>query len=144
MWKPAAAAILMMAGATAHAQQQQSPIENLDKTISELAQEGYEIKAAEGLSGDIPKFVLQKTESIIICQSTFQLEKKTVSNLGRGAGKGLEINRKPSIHGKAGQMNQEKRDGGWIDAVVGVIIVAGSGAVRRAVRAQHASSVLLD
>jgi hypothetical protein len=73
MWKPAAAAILMMAGATAHAQQQQSPIENLDKTISELAQEGYEIKAAEGLSGDIPKFVLQKAESIIICQINFSI-----------------------------------------------------------------------
>jgi hypothetical protein len=64
MWKPAAAVIIVtMAGATAHAQQQQSPIENLDKTISELAQEGYEIKAAENLSGDIPKFVLQKAES---------------------------------------------------------------------------------
>ena len=53
MWKPAAAVIIVtMAGATAHAQQQQSPIENLDKTISELAQEGYEVKAAENLSGD--------------------------------------------------------------------------------------------
>jgi hypothetical protein len=72
MWKPAAAVIIMtMAGAMAHAQQQQSPIENLDKTISELAQEGYEIKAAENLSGDIPKFVLQKAESIIICQINF-------------------------------------------------------------------------
>ena len=69
MWKPAAAVIFVtMAEATAHAQQQQSPIENLDKTISELAQEGYEIKAAEGLSGDIPKFVLHKAKSIIICQ----------------------------------------------------------------------------
>ena len=72
MWKPAAAVIIAtMAGATAHAQQQQSPIENLDKTISELAREGYEIKAAEGLSADIPKFVLQKGESIIICQINF-------------------------------------------------------------------------
>ena len=53
MWKPAAAVIIVtMAGATAHAQQQQSPIENLDKTISELAQEGYEIKAAEDISGN--------------------------------------------------------------------------------------------
>jgi hypothetical protein len=86
----------------------------------------------------------RKQKVSLSVKTTFQLEKKTVSNLGRGAGKGLEINRKPSIHGKAGQMNQEKRDGGWIDAVVGVIIVAGSGAVRRAVRAQHASSVLLD
>jgi hypothetical protein len=60
MWKPAAAVIIAtMAGATAHAQQQQSPIENLDKTISELAREGYEVRAAEGLSADIPKFVLQ-------------------------------------------------------------------------------------
>jgi hypothetical protein len=42
-----------------------SPIENLDKTISELAREGYEIKAAEGLSADIPKFVLQKSETVI-------------------------------------------------------------------------------
>jgi hypothetical protein len=92
MWKPAAAVIFVtIAGATAHAQQQQSPIENLDKTISELAQEGYEIRAAEGLSGDIPKFVLQKAESIVICQSTFQLEKRTVSYLGRGAGDELEI-----------------------------------------------------
>jgi hypothetical protein len=74
MWKPAAAVIFVtMAGAMAHAQQQQSPIENLDKTISELAQEGYEIKAAEGLSGDIPKFVLQKAGSIIICQINFSI-----------------------------------------------------------------------
>jgi hypothetical protein len=74
MWKPAAAVtILTMAGATAHAQQQQSPIQNLDKTISELAREGYEIKAAEGLSGDIPKFVLQKAESILICQINFSI-----------------------------------------------------------------------
>jgi hypothetical protein len=72
MWKPAAAVIIVtMAGATAHAQQQQSPIENLDKTISELAQEGYEIKAAEDLSENVPKFVLQKAESIIICQINF-------------------------------------------------------------------------
>jgi hypothetical protein len=72
MWKPAAAvAILTMSGATAHAQQQQSPIENLDKTISQLAQEAYEIKAAEDLSKDMPKFVLQKEESIVICQINF-------------------------------------------------------------------------
>ena len=72
MWKPAAAVIIVtMAGATAHAQQQQSPIENLNKTISDLAQEVYEIKAAEDLSGNIPKFVLQKAESIIICQINF-------------------------------------------------------------------------
>ena len=72
MWKPAATVIIVtMAGATAYAQQQESPIENLDKTISELAQEGYEIKAAENLSGDIPKFVLQKVGSIIICQINF-------------------------------------------------------------------------
>ena len=72
MWKAAAVVIIMtMAGATAHAQQQQSPIENLDKSISELAQEGYEIKAAEDLSENVPKFVLQKAESIIICQINF-------------------------------------------------------------------------
>jgi hypothetical protein len=72
MWKPAAAVtILTMAGATAHAQQQQAPIEKLDKTISQLAQEGYEIKAAEDLSEDMPKFVLQKGESIVICQISF-------------------------------------------------------------------------
>ena len=72
MWKAAAAVIIVtMAGATAHAQQQQSPIENLDKTISELTQEGYEIKAAEDISGNIPKFVLQKAESIVICQINF-------------------------------------------------------------------------
>jgi len=70
MWKAAAVVIIMtMAGAMAHAQQQQSPIENLDKTISELAQEGYEIKAAEDLSEEMPKFVLQKAESIIICHN---------------------------------------------------------------------------
>jgi hypothetical protein len=72
MWKPAAAVIIVtIAEAVAHAQQQQSPIENLDKTMSELAQEGYEIKAAEDLSEDMPKFVLQKAESIIICQMNF-------------------------------------------------------------------------
>ena len=72
MWKPAAAVVLVtMAGATAYGQQQKSPIENLGKTISELAQEGYEIKAAEDLSADMPKFVLQKAESIIICQINF-------------------------------------------------------------------------
>ena len=72
MWKPAAAVIIVtMAGATAHAQQQQSPIENLDKSLSELAQEGYEIKAAEDLSEDVPKFVLQKAGSIVICQINF-------------------------------------------------------------------------
>ena len=72
MWKPAAAVLVVtMVGATALAQQQQSAIENLEKTISELAQEGYEIKAAENLSGDIPKFVLQKAESIVICQINF-------------------------------------------------------------------------
>jgi len=62
--------VVMMAGSMAFGQQQ-SPIENLDKTISQLAQEGYEIKAAEALSGDTPKFVLQKEESIIICQINF-------------------------------------------------------------------------
>ena len=72
MWKPAAVVtIVTMTGAMAHAQQQQSPIENLDKTISELAQEGYEIKAAEDLSEEMPKFVLQKADSIIICQINF-------------------------------------------------------------------------
>jgi hypothetical protein len=51
MWKPAAAVMVVtMAGATAFAQQQPSPIQNLDKTISELAQEGYEIKAVNDLS----------------------------------------------------------------------------------------------
>ena len=55
MWKAAAPVIFVtMAGGTAHAQQQHTPIDNLDGTISELAQEDYEIKAAEGLSGDIP------------------------------------------------------------------------------------------
>ena len=72
MWKPAAAVIIAtMAGATAHAQQQQSAIETLGKTMSDLAKEGYEIKAAEDLSGDLPKFVLQKAESIVICQINF-------------------------------------------------------------------------
>ncbi len=72
MWKGVAAAIIMtVAGATADAQQQRSPIENLDKTMSDLAKEGYEIKAAEDLSEDMPKFVLQKAESIVICQINF-------------------------------------------------------------------------
>ena len=72
MWKPAAVVMVVtMAGATAFAQQQPSPIEDLDKTISELAQESYEIKAAEDLSENTPKFVLQKAESIIICQINF-------------------------------------------------------------------------
>ena len=72
MWKPAAAVIIAtMAGGTAHAQQQQSPIETVDKSISDLAQEGYEIKAAEDLSAEMPKFVLQKAESIVICQINF-------------------------------------------------------------------------
>ena len=72
MWKGVAAAIITtVAGATADAQQQRSPIENLDKTMSDLAKEGYEIRAAEDLSGDMPKFVLQKAESIIICQINF-------------------------------------------------------------------------
>ena len=72
MWKAAAVVIIVtVAGATAHAQQQRSAIETLSKTMSDLAKEGYEIKAAEGLSGDIPKFVLQKAESIVICQIDF-------------------------------------------------------------------------
>ena len=72
MWKPAAAAIFVtVAGATAHAQQQPSAIETLDRTMSDLAKEGYEIKATEDLSEEMPKFVLQKAESIIICQINF-------------------------------------------------------------------------
>ena len=72
MWKAAAVLILVtVAGATAHAQQQQSAMETLGKTMSDLAKEGYEIKAAEDLSGDLPKFVLQKAESIVICQINF-------------------------------------------------------------------------
>jgi hypothetical protein len=72
MWKAAVVVtIVTVAGAAAHAQQQQSAIETLDKTMSDLANEGYEIKAAEDLSGDIPKFVLQKAESIVICQINF-------------------------------------------------------------------------
>jgi hypothetical protein len=72
MWKAASVVIIVtVAGATAHAQQQQSAIETLDRTMSELAKEGYEIKAAEDLSGDLPKFVLQKAESIVICQINF-------------------------------------------------------------------------
>jgi hypothetical protein len=71
MWKAAAVvAMVTVAGAAAHAQQQQSAIETFEKTMSDLAREGYEIKAAEDLSGDMPKFVLQKAESIVICQIT--------------------------------------------------------------------------
>lgn len=72
MWNAAAVVIIVtIAGATAHAQQQQSAIETLDKTMSDLAKDGYEIKAAEELSGDLPKFVLQKAESIVICQINY-------------------------------------------------------------------------
>jgi hypothetical protein len=39
----------------------------------------------------MPKFVLQKEESIVICQINSQMEKKTVSSLGRGGDDGLEI-----------------------------------------------------
>jgi hypothetical protein len=92
----------------------------------------------------MPKFALQKAGASLSAKLTFQMQKKTVSNLGRGAGDGLESNRKPKILGQAGQMNQEKRAGGGIDDVVGGIIVRGHGSVRRAVRAQHTSSILLD
>ena len=72
MWKGiAVATAVTLAGATAYAQQQQSPIMEVDKTITELAEEGYEIKAADDLSEDIPKFILQKEGSIIICQISF-------------------------------------------------------------------------
>jgi hypothetical protein len=65
MWKAAAVVIFVSAaGATAHAQQQQSAIETLGKSMWDLAKEGYVIKAAEDLSGDLPKFVLQKADSI--------------------------------------------------------------------------------
>jgi hypothetical protein len=50
MWKPAAAVIRDHGGSDGSRSTAQSLIETLDKTISELAQEGYEIKAAEGLS----------------------------------------------------------------------------------------------
>jgi hypothetical protein len=86
----------------------------------------------------------RKQEVSLSAKLTFQMEKKTVSNLGRGAGDGLESNRKPKILGQAGQMNQEKRAGGGIDDVVGGIIVRGHGSVRRTMRAQHTSSILLD
>ena len=97
MWKPAAAVIIVtMAGATAHAQQQQSPIENLDKTISELAQEGYEIKAAEDLSGIYRNLFCRKQKVSLFAKLTSQMEKKTVSSLGRGGGDGLNqaVNRR--------------------------------------------------
>ena len=72
MRKVAAVVVLVtVAGPTANAQQQQAAIETLGKTMSDLAREGYEIKAAEDLSGDLPKFVLQKAESIVICQINF-------------------------------------------------------------------------
>jgi hypothetical protein len=48
--------------------------ENLDKTISELAQEGYEIKAAEGLSALIYlNLFCRKAKSMIICQTNFSI-----------------------------------------------------------------------
>ena len=95
MWKPAAAVIIVtLAGATAHAQQQQSHQLRISIRPYQSLHKGYEIKAAEGLSGDMPKFVLQKAHSIIVCQiQLFPLEKRTVSNLGRGGGDGLEIKR---------------------------------------------------
>ena len=82
MWKAAAVVLIVtVTGATAHAQQQQSAIETLDKSMSDLAREGYEIKAAENLSGDIPKFVLQKAESIVICQINFSDRKENCFQL---------------------------------------------------------------
>ena len=39
----------------------------------------------------------RKQKVSLSAKLTFQMEKKTASNLGRGAGEGLEINRKPSI-----------------------------------------------
>jgi hypothetical protein len=74
MWKWAAAAIIVaMAGATAYAQQQRSALVEIEKTLTDLAKEGYEVKAADDLSEEIPKFVLQKGESIIICQINFSV-----------------------------------------------------------------------
>jgi hypothetical protein len=80
-----------MAGATAHAQQQQSPIENLDKTLSELAQNGYEIKAAEDLVRICRNLFSRKQKASLSARLTSQMEKKTASNLGQGAGDELEI-----------------------------------------------------
>jgi competence protein ComGF len=72
MWRWAAAAtIVATAGATASAQQQQSALVEVEKSMTDLAREGYEVKAAEDLSEEIPKFVLQKEDSIIICQINF-------------------------------------------------------------------------
>ena len=74
MWKWAAAAIIVATtGATAYAQQQRSALVEVEKTLTDLAREGYEIKAADDLSEEIPKFVLQKGESIIICQINFSV-----------------------------------------------------------------------
>ncbi len=82
MWKRAAVVgVVTLAGAVAHAQQQQSPIIVLDKTISELAEEGYEVKAADDLSEDIPKLVLQKDESIVICQINFAVGEQSCFQL---------------------------------------------------------------
>ena len=98
MWKAAAVVLIVtVTGATAHAQQQQSAIETLDKSMSDLAREGYEIKAAENLSGDIPKFVLQKAESIVICQINFSDGKENCFQLRSRGVDGRESSRKPSI-----------------------------------------------
>ena len=72
MWKPAAAVIMTWRERRLTRNSNNHQL-RIDKTISELAQEGYEIKAAEGLSGDIPKFVLQKAHSIIVCQINFSI-----------------------------------------------------------------------
>jgi hypothetical protein len=77
MWKPATAVIIVtMAGATAHAQQQQSPIENLDKILVRICRNLF----------------CRKPEVSLSAKSTSQMEEKTVFNLGRGGGDGLEIN----------------------------------------------------
>jgi hypothetical protein len=83
--------LVTMAGATAHAQQQQSPIENLDKPLSELAQNGYEIKAAEDLVRICRNLFSRKQKASLSARLTSQMEKKTASNLGQGAGDELEI-----------------------------------------------------
>ena len=70
-WAAAAAIIVATGGTAAYAQQQRSALVEIEKSLTDLAREGYEVKAADDLSEEIPKFVLQKDDSIIICQINF-------------------------------------------------------------------------
>jgi hypothetical protein len=91
--EPAAVvSIVIMAGATAHAQQQRSPIENFGKLISELAQEGdMRLKPPKNSLRICRNLFSRKEKASLSAKPTSQMERKTVSNLGRGGDDGPEI-----------------------------------------------------